>query len=938
MFKPIATRLLLSAIALWLVSLAFFFATNELPGDFASVNSTRDTSIEELDQARRERDLYLPLGARYRIWFLQAIQGDFGRSWAYGSAIAPILSYRLGNTLILAIAVAALALPVALMLGIWSAVRLDSRTDRSITTLSLVGVSIPEFVLAYTLMYLITVKVQLLPAFTAFTRTLPALDFVIGIALPVLVLTITAVAPILRLTRASLINELGSPYIEMARAKGLRNHRVVISHALPNAIGPIAQAMVLSISNMLLGVVIIEYIFNYPGIGRLMVDAVRFRDVPMMMACTLVFAALYMLLNISADTIGVLSNPRLRFPLSSRNVSWSDFRLSPTMRIVWICGALAVILIAAYFHWRDPNVERPDVQIAQEEKWPHLFPPATDTRSELTVADLLDLNAKSVTPLHNSHFVNVGASASALEGFNGELRVPAFSVQRGQAGHSESHYPWQFPGFRLRFSSDGEYLIPHQRGLLGDATRNRWKVIPGPGRIWSEEADRGWSRAAFPFTLVHAHGNGARNGVAAFVYREKKISNLRVQIAQESAPGVRIDVWGQADVFYLPRSRNADDQEIIHAFQNERENRFNPGAWDALNADSHVLATFDGRIKLDKIAQSALLIDDTLYVRTCRTRLGPYPFCDEMRHSVYSVSKSLGALIAMLWLAQEYGETVFDEKVVDYLPLNARHNGWRDVTFSDALNMATGIGDLVPFNVRDEYIEVDGTRLARQIFNAEKIADKLWLMGEFGNYPWKPGDVFRYRTSDTMLLAAAMDAFLKSREGKNARLWDRLNESVFEPLGLPSIPVLETFEPDSRFAIPRLGDGMLLSAHEAAKLAQLIQNHGEHNGRQLLHRERTMRALSQRPDDGLPTGAHYAEGGEARYHMSLWRAPHKSQDGCRKVVPYMSGYGGNSILLLPNNTIALRFADGGYNDADTWDHWDMRNAADAIKPFCDDAG
>ncbi|MEM7291943.1 MAG: ABC transporter permease, partial [Pseudomonadota bacterium] len=429
--RPVVTRILLSVLALWIISIAFFATIDVLPGDFASVNATRDTTLEELDQARVERGLYLPVQTRYWLWLKEISTGNWGYSWGYGRAIGPILSYRLGNTFYLALMVAAVALPIAFVLGIYSAIRLNQRTDRSITTVSLVGISIPEFVLAYTFMYLFAVKIPLLPAFTPFYPGLPTNEYLLGMVMPVAALSITTVAPILRLTRASILNVLSSSYIEMAHQKGMSTPRVILGHALPNALGPIAQAMTLTFSNLLLGVVVIEYVFAYPGIGRLMVDAVLLRDVPMMMACTMVFALIYMLLNVAADVVSILSNPRLRYPLSARHGQFGWSAMTPKRFAKFSGAAAAVALIAVIIAQRDPIVERKPVQAVSEVKWSRHFPPPGDVRDKLTVDELLSLDDGTVAPIHFGYFKSVGTTAPAHELLNGEIRIPQFSVTRG---------------------------------------------------------------------------------------------------------------------------------------------------------------------------------------------------------------------------------------------------------------------------------------------------------------------------------------------------------------------------------------------------------------------------------------------------------------------------------------------------------------------------
>ena len=326
-----------------------------------------------------------------------------------------------------------------------------------------------------------------------------------------------------------------------------------------------------------------------------------------------------------------------------------------------------------------------------------------------------------------------------------------------------------------------------------------------------------------------------------------------------------------------------------------------------------------------------MIIDDVVYARECRTRWGDYPYCAQMRHGVYSVSKSLGALVAMLRLAQKYGEGVFDLRITDYVDIDSRHAGWRKVTFGDALNMATGIGDLEPRRVSG-YVETDSTTLAGRIFAARTTNEKLKLIAAFGDYPWGPGQVFRYRSSDTFVLTIAMDRFIKSQEGPDADLWGLITREVLQPIGIDHLPVLHTAEPDGARGIPLLDIGMLPTLDEVAKLSLLLRNGGRHRGKQILSAAKLAEALGNAIPQGLPTGWPIKDG-ETYYHMSLWLHPFRAQSGKRVRIPAMSGAGGNYLIFNPNGITSFRFADGRYNSPGTWDSTGLREVADYIRPF-----
>jgi len=370
------------------------------------------------------------------------------------------------------------------------------------------------------------------------------------------------------------------------------------------------------------------------------------------------------------------------------------------------------------------------------------------------------------------------------------------------------------------------------------------------------------------------------------------------------------------------------------AFEREAATRLTVRPWAELTA-GHMrsLESFDGKGNRHNITVSGLMVDDVFYLRPCRTRAGSHPYCRGMRHAVFSVSKSLGAAVAMLWLAEKYGPRVFDERITDHVSIPVLHDGWKDVTFGHALDMTTGIGNYLPHRV-EHYVDVDFTPEAKRIWRAASMREKLVVMGAFGDYPWGPGEVFRYRSSDTTLLAAAMEAYLRKREGPGADLWDSLTREVFAPLGIGRLPVRRSVEPGGRRGTPLLAAGMYPTVGETLKLARLLQDHGAFDGRQLLHRALTERAMSPAMDRGIPTGWRYAEGGEAHYEKGFWLIPHMRLLGCDVRVPVMSGFGGNYVVIMPNRTIGLRFADGHNNDPETWNSYGIREVSSRLRSFC----
>lgn len=310
--KLLLTRLGIGALTLLIVSIVVFGITNLLPGDAAQESLGQAATPEAVVALRAQFGLDQPAPQRYAHWLIQLLKGDAGVSLVNGQAISALIGDRLPSSLVLAGATAAVSVPLALSLGILSAMFRGSRFDRGMNMLAVSLVSVPEFLIATLAVLLFAVKLRWLSALshTADIETLG--QFLRAYAMPVFTLCCVIVAQMARMTRAAVIDQLRSPYVEMARLKGARPVRIVLTHALPNAIGPIANAVALSLSYLLGGVLIVESIFNYPGIANLMIDAVTTRDIPLVQACAMIFCGAYLLLVMLADICAILSNPRLR--------------------------------------------------------------------------------------------------------------------------------------------------------------------------------------------------------------------------------------------------------------------------------------------------------------------------------------------------------------------------------------------------------------------------------------------------------------------------------------------------------------------------------------------------------------------------------------------------------------------------------------------------
>ena len=248
---------------------------------------------------------------RYINWLTDIARGELGVSLANGQSVSDLIGRRLGNTLLLALYAAAIAVPLSLMLGILAALFRNSFFDRFANASALTSISFPEFFVAYILIFFLAGAGGVFPSISNF-RTDPSFDeFLYRAFLPALTLTLVVTAHMMRMTRAAIINLLASPYIEMARLKGMSPMRIIVKHALPNALAPIINVIALNLAYLITGVVVVEVVFVYPGLGQLMVDSVAARDMPVVQGVALVFAAAYVLLNLTADVLATLSNPRL---------------------------------------------------------------------------------------------------------------------------------------------------------------------------------------------------------------------------------------------------------------------------------------------------------------------------------------------------------------------------------------------------------------------------------------------------------------------------------------------------------------------------------------------------------------------------------------------------------------------------------------------------
>lgn len=312
MISMLIQRILWGVMTLLVISVLVFAATEILPGDAASALLGQNATPEILEALREKFGLNRPAHIRYVSWVSKMVRGDFGKSIATDRPVMPMIRQRVRNTFILATVTAIFAVPLAIILGLLSSIYPNSFLDRTISVSSLVMISVPEFFTAAILVLLLAVNWHLFPAVISASHMLDPGKLFRALTLPVLTLTAAMLAHMSRMTNAAILDILRSPYIEMALLRGVPKWRIIIRHALPCATGPIINVVAVNLGYLVSGVVIVESVFAYPGLGRMMVESVASRDVTLVQAVAMVFCVFYVGLNLLSDVLVILLNPKLR--------------------------------------------------------------------------------------------------------------------------------------------------------------------------------------------------------------------------------------------------------------------------------------------------------------------------------------------------------------------------------------------------------------------------------------------------------------------------------------------------------------------------------------------------------------------------------------------------------------------------------------------------
>ena len=545
---------------------------------------------------------------------------------------------------------------------------------------------------------------------------------------------------------------------------------------------------------------------------------------------------------------------------------------------------------------------------------------AQENRARLGHDQLTSPNHPVAGPVENGFFMPQEGAAAAHHSFSGALIIPEHAMRTRpsviQPPDIRGKKTQLFPGVTLPFVSHGEYLVPLERDIIEPpGSDSYWQIHVSPGRVWSEDGDRGKSRASFPFFLANLVENETYNGVATFLYDDDSVSQLRYQIVQQLSPfmvSTPFIAWHQVSIGY--ETQAIASERLIADFEEELADQLVWRDWSELEEKhgAELFADFNSGIDPKLVVASGLVIDNEVYVHSMATPYGDYPYPRQMRHGVWSVTKTATGLVTLLRMAQKYGDEILDYKIKDLVEVTAEHDGWDDVTLRHAMSMATGIGpgttNVNPNRFGDGNYDVDYDEYVDWMF-APTAQEKLDRLFTIPSYPWGPGEIPRYRDRDIFVGAAAMANLYRQKEGDDAEIWQMMLDEVYEPIGIHHLPQSQTWESD-RPRVPLLAWGVYLTIDDIAKIGGLLQNGGAHNGVQLLSKAGLAEALYQTDVRGLPTGGSNEFGVET-YHLTVWHESFKTDSGNTYTIPGMNGYGGNLVRLMPNGMIGFRMGNGG---------------------------
>jgi hypothetical protein len=569
-------------------------------------------------------------------------------------------------------------------------------------------------------------------------------------------------------------------------------------------------------------------------------------------------------------------------------------------------------------------------------------PPAIAAGSQLDVTALLS-STRPMGLIDNDAFVPGPTARAALAPFAGDLvlsEVPMHTVPadlRFRAAHGKD--PHVFPAARLSFITVDGDLVPATQQVIrtgfAPGGESYWDLLVQPGRVWSQPADRGWSRTAFPFALVNSLEGETHNGLAIFLYKGKKVSALRFQIVQQTLPDnveALFTASGRVPARWERGARGAA-AAVARAYRAAQADAVPVRPWAQLEqaVGRDALAGFAEGLPAKDTVLSGLDFRGTFYLHGCESAAGPLPWCDRARFGVWSVTKAFLNEIALLRLAQKYGPQVFEAKIVDYVPAVKNYPPWARVTFEDCINMATGMGNgstrRDPNDISDGYLDPSYNTW----YDAESADDKLIaLLRTARAYPWGPGHVARYRDQDMYLLGYAMNEYIKAREGPEASLWSMLQHEVYEPIGIHDVATNKTIEAHGE-GIPLMGFGIYATIGDLVKVGRLYQASGRWSDRQILYAPRIEELKAGSTPRGLPSGDR-SPFGETRYFNAFWLVRYDAIEGCKLYIPHMLGWGANTVALYPGGITGIRIAHLAADATD--DATPMARVANRLVTFC----
>ena len=305
-------RILLGLITLFIVSLITFVGVEVLPGDACTTYLEREAYGAALEACYKRLGLDIPAYERYISWAIGVIQGDFGYSLSGEMKINDVLGPRVKNSLVLASASILIGIPIALLLGIITALWRDKMPDIIISTFTIFSMTIPEFISATLLILIVAIWLEWLPGIVIVPTGASVSELLPNIILPVIAISMIMTAHMARMVRSSVIQVMASDYVQMAILKGVPYWKMVFKHVLPNALLPAINVVALTIAWLLGGVVVTEVVFNYPGLGRLVIESISNRDLPVVQALAIILASIYVIINLIADLFTLMLNPRLK--------------------------------------------------------------------------------------------------------------------------------------------------------------------------------------------------------------------------------------------------------------------------------------------------------------------------------------------------------------------------------------------------------------------------------------------------------------------------------------------------------------------------------------------------------------------------------------------------------------------------------------------------